>query len=142
MPRPYLALTLALALPVLVVGCTGAPVSVASNTYPNVPPGLAQEVNLFSAEPLAVWTHGHTILAVITVGSEECPPVPTSIEAPDASTVAITFVKSPNSPCTANASPTTHEFKLPAGLDAQSDVIVEIHFAFDPPVDYSVPVEE
>lgn len=138
--RPQPTLLLAVVAPLLLAGCSGPATSVASNTYPDVPNGFAETVNLFSAEPLAVWVHGRTILAVVTVSSESCPPVPTKITATDDSTVAITFVRSPNSPCSANLSPTTHEFKIPEGLDAESDVTVDLLFDFETDQEYSIEV--
>ena len=78
------ALALALAGALLLSGC-GPVISVASNTYPDVPNGYAEEVNLFSAEPIAVWDHGHAILSVVTVGSGSCPPVPTACDTPEPS---------------------------------------------------------
>lgn len=129
------AIALALSGLFLLSGC-GPVVSIASNTFPDVPNGFAQEVNLFSAEPLAVWVHGKTILAVVTVGSGSCPPVPISINSSDASTIDITFVKSPNSPCSADLTPTTHEFKIPEGVDVDSEVTVNVLFDFDSDSDY------
>jgi hypothetical protein len=133
------AMALALASVVLLSGC-GPVVSVASNTYPDVPNGAAEDVNLFSAEPIAVWDHGKTILSVVTVGSGSCPPVPTAISSPDATTVNITFVKSPNSPCSADLGPTTHEFKIPDGVDVDGTVIVNVHFDFDADYNYELTV--
>lgn len=115
--------------------------SIASNTYPDVPKGYAEEVNLFSAEPLAVWVHGQTLLAIVTVGSGSCPPVPTSITSPDAATIDITFVKSPNSPCSADLGPTTHEFELPDGVDTSAEVTVNLHFDYDTDQDYELTVK-
>lgn len=132
-------MTLALAGVLLLAGC-GPVVSVASNTYPDVPNGYAEEVNLFSAEPIAVWDHGKTILSVVTVGSVSCPPVPISITAKDATTVDITFVKSPNSPCSADLSPTTHEFKIPDGVDVDATVTVNVLFDFDTDYSYTLTV--
>ena len=132
-------LLVAAAVPLLLSGCA-APTSIASNSYPDVPNGYAEEVNLFSAEPLAVWDHGRTILAIVTVGSLTCPPVPTSISTPDAATINLTFVRSPNSPCSADLSPTTHEFKIPEGIDLEGDVTVNILFDFETDQEYSVTV--
>jgi hypothetical protein len=132
-------LLLAAVVPLLLSGC-GAPTSIASNTYPDVPNGYAEDVNLFSAEPIAVWEHGRTILAVVTVGSLSCPPVPTAISAKDDTTIALTFVRSPNTPCSADLSPTTHEFEIPEGIDIDGDVVVEILFDFDTDQTYSVAV--
>lgn len=132
----------AVAVPALLAGCSGPKDSVASNTYPDVPNGYAETVNLFSAEPVAVWVHGRTQLAVITVGSADCAPVPVSISAKDAATIAITYVHSPNKPCSADLSPTTNEFKLPDGVDASGDVTVALHFDYDSPLDYSLKVHD
>ena len=132
-------LLVAAAVPLLLSGCA-APTSIASNSYPDVPNGYAEEVNLFSAEPLAVWDHGRTILAIVTVGSLTCPPVPTSISTPDAATINLTFVRSPTSPCSADLSPTTHEFEIPEGIDLEGDVTVNILFDFETDQEYSVTV--
>jgi hypothetical protein len=138
-------------LPVLLVpiaaslflaGCTAAPVSVAVNSYPDVPNGYAETINLFSAEPVAVWVHGRTELAIVTVGSLNCPPVPTAISAKDTSTIAITYVRSPNKPCSTDISPTTNEFELPKGFDSSGSVKVDLHFAYDTPVDYTLKVHD
>jgi len=133
------ALALAVASALLLSAC-GPVVSIASNTYPHVPSGFGQEINMFSAKPIAVWTHGKTLLSIVTVGSVDCPPVPTAISAPDAATIDITFVKSPNSPCSVALSPTTHEFKIPAGIDVSSTVTVNVHFDFDTDYDYELAV--
>lgn len=135
-------LLLAIALVPLLAGCTAAPVSVASNTYPSVPNGYAETINLFSAEPVAVWVHGRTLLAIVTVGSLDCAPIPTQISAPDAATIAITYVRSPNKPCSVDLSPTTNEFKLPADVDATGAVTVTVHFAYETPVDYTLDVHD
>ena len=87
-----------------------------------------------------MWDHGRTILAIVTVGSLTCPPVPTSISTPDAATINLTFVRSPNSPCSADLSPTTHEFKIPEGIDLEGDVTVNILFDFETDQEYSVTV--
>lgn len=123
----------------LLPGCSPV-TSVASNTFPDVPPGYAESVNLFSAEPIAVWSHGKTMLSIVTVGSGSCPPVPVSISAPDDSTIAITFVKSPNSPCSADLGPTTHEFDLPEGIEPSDEVTVQVRFDYDTDLDYSLRV--
>jgi len=134
------ALLLALVVPLLLAGCS-TPASIASSTYPDVPDGYAETVNLFSAEPIAVWVHGKTLLAIVTVGSGSCPPVPTSISAPDATTIDVTFVKSPNSPCSADLGPTTHEFTIPEGVNPTDAVTVNLHFDFDTDQDYELTVK-
>lgn len=134
------AVALALASTILLTGC-GPAVSIASNTFPDVPNGYAEEINLFSATPIAVWTHGQSMLAIVTVGSKSCPPVPTEISSPDSATINLTFVKSANSPCSNAIAPTTHEFKIPAGVDVGSPVTVNVNFAFDADYDYVLTVE-
>ncbi len=139
---PRLAIAVVAAASLALGGCSaGAPISVASNTYPSVPNGFAQEVNLISAKPLAVWVHGGTILALITVGIVACTPVPTAITATDDTTIALTFVKSPNTPCQGNIGPTTHEFRIPPGIDRDSSTIVDIHFDIPGAEDYAVEVQ-
>lgn len=138
--RLHPTILLVAAVPLLLAGC-GTPTSIATNTYPDVPNGYAENVNLFSAEPIAVWTHGKTILAVVTVGSVSCPPLPTAISAVDASTIALTYIKSPNKPCSADLSPTTNEFDIPEGIDTSGDVTVNVHFDFETDQDYSIKVE-
>lgn len=137
---PVLILPVAACL--LLAGCTGAPVSIAANTYPNVPNGYAETINLFSAEPVAVWVHGRTELAIVTVGSLNCPPVPTAISVKDASTLAINYVRSANQPCSTDISPTTNEFELPKGFDPSGSINVDVHFAYDTPIDYTLSVHD
>lgn len=139
---PRGAFAIAVGATLALSACAGPPVSVASNTYPSVPNGFAETVNMISAEPIAVWVHGHTILAVVTVGSELCPPVPTAISASDSSTVELIYVTSPNTPCSGSIGPTTNEFKIPDGLDIDSNVTVNIRFEFDTPQSYSVEVKD
>lgn len=140
MGRIHIALITAVAATLVLSGC-GGPVSIATNTYPDVPGGHAEDINLFSAEPIAVWNHGKSTLAIVTVGSVSCPPVPVKMEVLDPGTVSITFVKSPNSPCSADLSPTTHEFKVPEGLDtALTTVTVNILFDFETDYEYQVTV--
>jgi hypothetical protein len=140
MVRTRFVILTAVVATLVLSGC-GAAVSIASNTFPDVPDGHAEEVNLFSAEPIAVWTHGKTTLAIVTVGSVSCPPVPISMTVIDPGTVNITFVKSPNSPCSADLSPTTHEFNVPDGLDtALTTVTVNVLFDFETDYEYELTV--
>lgn len=117
-------------------GCT-AKSSVALNTYPDVPPGFAQTINVMNAQPIGVWVHAKTLLAVITVGSGSCPPIPVAITAKDAKTIRIDYIKSPSPSCTADIRPTTNEFAIPAGIDTSQNVTLLTHFDFTPPVDYT-----
>jgi hypothetical protein len=139
MVRIPIVVLAALAATLMLSGCQPA-VSIASNTFPDVPDGHAQDVNLFSAEPIAVWTHGKTTLSIVTVGSVSCPPVPISMTVTDDAHIAVTFVKSPNSPCSADLSPTTHEFKVPEGIDTGKTVTVNVLFDFETDYKYELTV--
>jgi hypothetical protein len=130
-------LVLAVVLPLLALTGCAAKSSIAVNTYPGVPPGFAQTINVFNAQPIGVWVHAKTLLAVITVGSGSCPPIPVAITAKDAKTISLEYVTSPNSSCTADISPTTNEFTIPAGIDISQNVTLLTHFDFTPPVDYT-----
>jgi len=85
---------------------------------------------------------GRTILAVVTVGSLTCAPVPVAISAKDATTIAITYVRSPNKSCSSDLSPTTNQFALPHGIDPSAVVTVDLHFSYDTPVDYALKVHD
>jgi hypothetical protein len=139
MVRIHTVLLTAVAAALVLSGCAPA-VSIASNTFPDVPAGHAEEVNLFSAEPIAVWSHGKSTISIVTVGSVSCPPVPISMTRTDDATLAITFVKSPNSPCSADLSPTTHEFKVPEGIDTGKTVTVNVLFDFETDYEYELTV--
>jgi hypothetical protein len=130
------ALALA-AASILLAGCS-APVSVADDTSSGGPPGFDGSGGLLNGEPSAIWISGRRQFAIVTFGSSSCPPVPTAISSSDATHIAITFVKSPNSPCTADLAPTTHQFSLPEGVDAAAEVAVDVTFDFD--TDYVYPL--
>lgn len=132
---PIIAITLA-ALSLL-VGCS-APVSVANDTSKGSPPGFDGDGGLLNGEPSAIWISGRREFAIVTFGSSSCPPVPTSISAIDEHHLAITFVKSPNSPCTADMAPTTHKFNVPDGVDADGAVAVAVTYEFDTEYDYQL----
>ncbi len=134
--RFALALTL-VALSTALVGCS-APVSVANDTSAGGPPGFDGSGGLLNGEPSAIWISGRREFAIVTFGSSSCPPVPTAISSSDATHIAITFVRSPNSPCTADLAPTTHKFDLPEGVDAAGEVAVDVTYDFD--VDYAYPL--
>ncbi len=126
--RPYRLATLLVALPLL-AGCT---TNVATATTPGVPEGLDADQSLLNGLPLAAWLDDErATLAVVTFGSSSCPPVPTSIARTDDATIAISFVRSPNTPCTADLAATTHEFATPGGIAPQVDVTAELRFEND-----------
>ena len=131
---------LALALVALSLALTGcaAPVSVANDTSSGGPPGFDGSGGLLNGEPSAIWISGRREFAIVTFGSSSCPPVPTAISAPDASHIAITFVKSPNTPCTADIGATTHKFDLPDEVDADGSVTVDVTYDFDTDYQYAL----
>jgi hypothetical protein len=137
MPRTRFALPVALALPLAAMLLTGCAVtSVAVETTQGLPERHIAGDNLFNGVPLAMWVGGG--LAVVTFGSSSCPPVPTSIAAPDAEHVVIEFAASPDTPCSADLAPTTHQFDLPSGVSATPGVTAELRFGEQV---YEVPVD-
>lgn len=135
--RAHPIVTLLVALP-LIAGCAS---NVATSTIEGVPPGMDAGENLLNGLPLAVWLDDErSALAVVTFGSSSCPPVPTSIGRVDDTTLAIAFVRSPNTPCTADLAPTTHEFATPDGIAADAPVTVEL--GFEKEQRYTVEVQE
>jgi len=127
-----------LVLPALLaVSLTGCSVkSVATETTEGLPERYIAGDNLFNGEPLALWAEGG--LAVVTFGSSSCPPVPTSISAPEPERIVVEFTPSPNDPCTADLAPTTHRLDLPGDVQAVAGVTAELRFEQQT---YSVPVE-
>jgi hypothetical protein len=134
--QPMLASAL-LALSIVLTGCS-APVSVANDTSAGGPPGFDGSGGLLNGEPSAIWISGRREFAIVTFGSSSCAPVPTAITSTDATHIAITFVKSPNTPCTADFAPTTHKFDLPKGLDADGEVAVDVTYDFDADYHYAL----
>ena len=132
---PVVAITLLVLS--LVTGCS-APVSVANDTSKGSPPGFDGSGGLLNGEPTAIWISGRREFAIVTFGSSSCPPVPTSISAIDEHHLAITFVKSPNSPCTADMAATTHKFNVPKGVDADGAVAIAVTYDFDTEYDYEL----
>ncbi|MFZ2964082.1 MAG: hypothetical protein WA006_05295 [Rhodoglobus sp.] len=122
--HPFVALLVA--VPML-TGCSTS--SVATSTTRGTPPGIDASENLLNGLPLAVWLdEDRAALAVVTFGSSSCPPVPTSISRLDDTTLSISFVRSPDTPCTADLAATTHEFETPEGIAADSPVTAELGF--------------
>ena len=136
-PATLPAVALALVALSLLAGCS-APVSVANDTSAGGPPGFDGSGGLLNGEPSVIWMSGRREFAIVTFGSSSCPPVPTSISAVDAHHMAITFVKSPNSPCTADLAATTHKFDLPDGVDGDGAVAVAVTYDFDTDYDYKL----
>lgn len=67
--------------------------------------------------PAAGWVGDD--IGIVTWGSGSCPPIagPLDVVATDSATVA--FTDSPQNPCTADLSATTHVFRVPEGLTAR-----------------------
>ncbi len=122
---------------IVLSGCS-APVSVAVDTSAGGPPGFDGSGGLLNGEPSAIWISGRRQFAIVTFGSSSCAPVPISISASDETHVAITFVRSPNSPCTADMAPTTHQFAVPQGVDAAAEVTVKVTYDFDTDYEYEL----
>jgi hypothetical protein len=126
--RPHPIVALLLVVP-LAVGCAS---NIATSTTTGVPPGLDAGDNLLNGLPLAVWLDGdRATLAVVTFGSSSCPPVPTSIGRVDDTTLRISFVRSPDTPCTADLAATTHEFETPDGIADDAPATIELSFEND-----------
>lgn len=113
-------------------GCGTSDRGVAHGTRPGVPDGLV--VDPLDDEPIATWIERGQTFGIVTFGSGSCPPVATAlvVEGPDH--VAVTFGPSPNDPCTADISPTTHEFELPAEI-TRLPVVLEINYEDWPETD-------
>lgn len=132
MTRTRFVLPLVVAL--LLAGCTAT--SVAVETTEGLPERYIPGDNLFNGKPLVLWSNAR--LAVVTFGSSSCPPIPTSISAPSADRIVIEFSPSPNTPCSADLAPTTHQFDLPSNIDAGGGVTAELRFGEQV---YEVPVD-
>ncbi|MBW9121919.1 hypothetical protein JNB63_17615 [Microbacterium trichothecenolyticum] len=92
-----------------------------------------------SESPTAVWVERGESFAIVTIGSSSCPAVATEVETDGTDLVSVTFGSSPNTPCTADMAPTTHQFDLPA--EVTSDAIsVKIRFEDWPEV-YTIPLD-
>ncbi|MEJ1923439.1 MULTISPECIES: hypothetical protein [unclassified Microbacterium] len=109
----------------ILVGCSGSGTGVAQAMKPGIPEGVVFEP--LSEEPAATWIERGETFAIVTWGSGSCPPIATALTADGPDRVAVTFGSSPNDPCTADMSPTTHEFELPNDVTG-SPVIVEVGY--------------
>ena len=118
--------------------CTPA-ATVATETQRGVPDGYGGEIDLLDPKPVATWLDDERRqFAVVTVGSGSCPPVPTSIEATDADTIAITFVPATAPVCSADLSATTHVFDRPDEITLDGDVTIEILLDDETNYEYTV----
>jgi len=82
---------------------------------PGAPPGLEHDPSNF--DTVALWLERGESFAIVTYGSSSCPPVATSLSGEGNDRIAVNFAPSKNEQCTADMAPTTHEFKLPDGVD-------------------------
>lgn len=121
-------------LVIALAGCTTNP---RIGTVSVAPDGV--HLDPLSESPTALWVERGESFAVVTMGSSSCPAVATKVEAYGDDLVSVTFGSSPNTPCTADIAPTTHQFDLPA--EVTSDAIsVEIRFEDWPEV-YTIPLD-
>ncbi|WP_336645919.1 hypothetical protein [Microbacterium sp. USHLN186] len=113
-------------------GCSASDVGVARETRRGVPDGLV--VDPLNDRPIATWIERGETFAIVTIGSGSCPPVATALVAEVPDRVAVTFGPSPNDPCTADMSPTTHEFDLPEEI-TRLPVVLKIDYEDWPETD-------
>jgi len=117
------AIPLAALACILLAGCVQ---SVAVETVRGVPDGHESAFDMLDPEPFATWLDDRDRFTVVTFGSSSCAPVPTSVEATDATTIAVTFVPASAQVCTADIAATTHIFSTPDGVDATAAVTVDV----------------
>jgi hypothetical protein len=105
---------------VLLTACAGAPSSVSDRTYSGTveTSGGPDEGMESFGSPRGVWLKRNDTFAITLWGSFSCPRVPASMERIADDAVTINFEASPQDPCTADLSPTTHEFTVPSGSTA------------------------
>lgn len=113
-----------------VAGCAGPP-SAADRSYrgvvvsPSVTPRPSPDPSTTAVPgpppgfgtPLAAWVEKPRRFGVTLWGSSSCPAVPTRMEATARDRVSISFEQAGEKACTADLSPTTYEFTVPAGAD-------------------------
>ena len=121
-------------VPVLVLALTACVQSVAVDTVRGLPDGVDVEFDPVDPQPFASWLDDRERFSVVTYGSSSCAPVPTSISATDATTIAITFVPAKALVCTADLGPTTHVFDTPAATDTEA--LVTVNVLLDDETDY------
>lgn len=117
---------------IIVAALSGCVQSAAQSTVRGLPDGF-EDVDLANPEPFAAWRDDRSQFTITTFGSSSCAPIPTSVSAPDDSTIAVTFVPAAALMCTADMASTTHVFDTPSGIDA--DGRVTAHVLFDYPED-------
>lgn len=93
-------------------GCdaAGGP-DIAQTVKPGTPLGFEGTDGF--GELSAVWLTRGESFALVTWGSGSCPPVASALTAEAADRITVVFEPSPHDPCTADMSPTTHEFAVP-----------------------------
>ena len=117
-----------------VAGCAApfAPSStpgVAETVRPGAPDGM--DIDLLGGTAAGTWLDDGERFAIITMGSGSCPPVATAITVESVDHLALTFSPSPNDPCTADMSATTHEFALPDGITGRPVTITVTYDDWD-----------
>ena len=131
------------AIPVVALACAllaGCVQSVAVETKRGVPEGRESAVDLLDPTPFATWLDDRDRFAVVTFGSSSCAPVPTSVLATDAATIAVTFVQASAQVCSADLAATTHVFTTPGEIDSQRPVTVDVLLDYSTDYEFSVPV--
>lgn len=101
---------------VVLGGCGGDGGSIAEAVWPGAPE-LPPGKELPKTRLAAVWLEDGATFAVVTLGSSSCPPVATSMDRKGDDEIRLRFEPSPSEDCTADIAPTTHEFRVPRGVD-------------------------
>ena len=127
-------------LALVLVACS-PPTTIAYATYDRAPAGFDSSGTLLNGQPSAVWLLGQESFAIVTYGSSVCPPIPTKLEATPPSAMVVTFVPSPNKPCTTDLGVTTHQFYLPEGMDVAAAIDVHVVYEFPQHTEYDLVLE-
>jgi len=106
----------AIAVVLSVAGCSTGPASDSYAGGPHSADSTPGSVTYSSADsPLVEWIDGGTSFAVTKWGSGSCPDRAESVEVTSAHSLIVTFSRDGADECTADDSPFTHEFAVPAG---------------------------
>lgn len=132
-------LAVGVAVVLALAGCS-APTTIAYATYDHAPSGY-DSTGTMNGKPGVAWLLGQESFAVVTFGSNSCPPVPIKLEATPPSAMTVTFVPSPNSPCSADLRLTSHHINLPEGMDITQPIDVRIVYDFPQHAEYDAVLE-
>lgn len=111
----------------VLVGCAGSS-GAADSVYAGVPEGAS----LGNGDgPAAAWLGDGERFAVVTMGSSSCPSVATELAVEAADHLTLAFAPSSRETCTADLSPTTHEFRLPNGITERPVTITVSYESWD-----------